>query len=82
MSSSAAIADPGELSKNVRMICLSADRLAARPRRGEVDEPRAVVFALEQAALDHDVEQLADARWAGRVGQLGADSSTDARRRR
>ena len=50
MSSSAAAADPGELSKNVRTSCVSADRLASSGRRSrEVDEPRAVVFAGEQA---------------------------------
>src|SRR5262245_1098553 len=41
--------------------------------RREVDEPRAVRFAAKQAALDHDLEQLADARPRRRIGQLGAN---------
>ena len=68
------MADRGESLKKVRMSCLSADRLALLgPGSGKVDEPRAVVFAAQQAALDHDVQQLAHARRAGGVGQLCAD---------
>src|SRR5215211_4975689 len=33
----------------------------------EVNEPRPIVLARQQAALDHDVQQLAHARWAGRI---------------
>ena len=74
MSSSAAAADPGESSKNVRTSCFSAERLASsRRRRRGIDEARAVVLAAEQAAVDHDVEQLAHAGRARRVGQLGPD---------
>ena len=74
MSSSAAAADPGESSKNVRTSCFSAERLASSGvAAGEVDEARPVVLAAEQAAVDHDLEQLAHAGRARRVGQLGAD---------
>ena len=43
------------------------------PHGREIDEARTVVLAGEQAALDHDLEQLANAGRAGRVGQVGAD---------
>ena len=74
MSSSAAIAEPGESSKNVRTSCLQRRPAGVfRLHRGKVDEARPVVLAREQAAVDHDLEQLAHAGRARRIGQLGAD---------
>ena len=74
MSSRAAIADPGESLKKVRTTCWSAERLASSGfAAGKVDVARAVVLAAQQAALDHDLEQLPHARRARRVRQLRAD---------
>src|SRR4029078_3762350 len=42
-------------------------------RAREIHEPRAIVLAVQQAALDHDLQQLAHARRRRRVGQLRSD---------
>ncbi len=74
MSSSAAIAEPGRAVEE-----RAHELLQRRPagvlglHRREVHEAGAVVLAREQAAIDHDVEQLAHAGRARRVRQLGAD---------
>src|SRR5262249_6039254 len=39
----------------------------------EIDESRTAVFAVQQAAIDHDVEELADAGRRRCIRQLGAD---------
>ena len=74
MSSSAAIAEPGELLKNVRTSCFSADRLASSGLTAGKYTKRGPSYSrASRPAVDHDLEQLADARRARRVGQLGPD---------
>src|SRR5687768_5847921 len=43
------------------------------PGGRKVDEPGAVVLTVDEAPLDHDVEELADARWRRRGRQLLAN---------
>ena len=74
MSRSAAMAEPRELSKKVRTSCLQRGAAGVfGPGGRKVDVARAVVLAGEQAALDHDLEQLAHAGRPRRVRQLRAD---------
>src|SRR5262245_42683525 len=49
----------------------TAGHVAAGAR--EVDEARAVVLAVQQTAVDHDLEQLADTRGSGGIRELRAD---------
>ena len=73
MSSSAAIAEPGELLKNVWTSCFRADRLASSGfTAGKYTYRGPSVLPREQAAIDHDVEQFPDAGRTRRVWQLAA----------